>query len=88
VAEAIDDEGRTTAKLIEAQDRAVVLFDEVRRRCLIAPGVREVEASDAIRDLAATMFGMENHWHKRIVRAGPNTLEPYREDPGPSHRRR
>ncbi len=81
MAEAIDDEGRTTAKLIEAQDRAVVLFDEVRRRCLIAPGVREVEASDAIRDLAATMFGMENHWHKRIVRAGPNTLEPYREDP-------
>jgi Xaa-Pro aminopeptidase len=21
------------------------------------------------------------HWHKRIVRAGPNTLRPYREDP-------
>ena len=37
--------------------------------------------SDAIRDLAAEMFGVTRHWHKRIVRAGPNTLQPYRENP-------
>jgi Xaa-Pro aminopeptidase len=27
------------------------------------------------------MFGVEHHWHKRIVRAGPNTLAPYRQNP-------
>jgi Xaa-Pro aminopeptidase len=27
------------------------------------------------------MFGVEKFWHKRIVRAGPNTLQPYRENP-------
>ena len=40
-----------------------------------------MQASDAIRDLAAEMFGVSRHWHKRIVRAGPNTLQPYRENP-------
>ncbi|MGO9724352.1 MAG: aldehyde dehydrogenase family protein [Streptosporangiaceae bacterium] len=34
-----------------------------------------------IRDLAADMFGVGRWWHKRIVRAGPNTLQPYRENP-------
>jgi Xaa-Pro aminopeptidase len=27
------------------------------------------------------MFGPTRHWHKRIVRSGPNTLLPYRENP-------
>ena len=26
------------------------------------------------------MFGTTKYWHKRIVRAGPNTLQPYREN--------
>ena len=43
--------------------------------------MREVEASNAIRDLAAEMFGVSRHWHKRIVRAGPNTLQPYAQNP-------
>jgi Xaa-Pro aminopeptidase len=34
-----------------------------------------------MRDLAAEMFGVDRYWHKRIVRAGPNTLEPYRQNP-------
>ena len=38
-------------------------------------------ASDAIRDLAADRFGMPEHWHKRIVHSGPNTLRTYQEDP-------
>jgi Xaa-Pro aminopeptidase len=53
----------------------------VQERGLLAPGVRETEASNAIRDLAADMFGVSRYWHKRIVRAGPNTLEPYRQNP-------
>jgi Xaa-Pro dipeptidase len=43
----------------------------------VTAGVTERRASDAIRDLAADMFGVTWHWHKRIVRAGPNTLQPY-----------
>lgn len=27
------------------------------------------------------MFGIEKHWHKRIVRSGENTLFPYNENP-------
>jgi Xaa-Pro aminopeptidase len=35
----------------------------------------------SIRELAAELLGVERHWHKRVVRAGPNTLEPYAENP-------
>src|SRR5262249_52825743 len=31
--------------------------------------------------LAAEEFGVERHWHKRIVRSGPNTLRPYQDNP-------
>lgn len=31
--------------------------------------------------LAREDFGIERHWHKRIVRSGPNTLCPYAENP-------
>jgi Xaa-Pro aminopeptidase len=27
------------------------------------------------------LFGVSRHWHKRIVRSGPNTLQPYRRNP-------
>src|ERR1700722_10342878 len=64
-----------------AQAKAVELFAAVETGGVIVPGVRETEASKAIRDLAAEMFGVDRHWHKRIVRAGPNTLQPYRRHP-------
>lgn len=69
------------ARLLDAQAKAAELFAAVEARGLVAPGVREAQASDAIRDLAAELFGVRRHWHKRIVRSGPNTLEPYRENP-------
>ena len=69
------------ARLLDAQDKAVQLFSEIERRHLIVAGVSERAASDAIRDLAAEMFGVRRHWHKRIVRSGPNTLQPYRKNP-------
>ena len=75
------DEGARAARLLAAQDQAAELFDAVGQRGLIAPGVRETEASNAIRDLAADMFGVSRYWHKRIVRSGPNTMHPYRENP-------
>jgi Xaa-Pro aminopeptidase len=79
--EPVDDEDVRAAKLLEAQAKAVELFAVVEQRGVLAPGVTEVQASDAIRDLAAYLFGVSRHWHKRIVRAGPNTLHPYRENP-------
>ncbi|WP_198167961.1 M24 family metallopeptidase [Herbidospora yilanensis] len=68
-------------RLLTAQANAVTLFDEIVRRGLIAPGRTEKDVSDDIRDLANEMFGTTRHWHKRIVRSGPNTLLPYRENP-------
>lgn len=74
-------EGFRARRLLSAQANAITLFDEIVKRELIAPGRREREISDAIRDLANEMFGTTRHWHKRIVRSGPNTLFPYRENP-------
>jgi len=81
MAELIEDEALRATRLLDAQDKAVALFAEVQARGIVAPGVRETEASNAIRDLAAAMFGVDRFWHKRIVRAGVNTLQPYKENP-------
>jgi Xaa-Pro aminopeptidase len=56
-------------------------FSEVRTRALIRPGVTESEINANVYALAAQMYGVTRHWHKRIVRAGPNTLFPYDENP-------
>jgi Xaa-Pro aminopeptidase len=75
------DEDERARSLIAAERCAVQLFDEVTRRGLVAPGEREVEVGKRVRDLGAELFGTDRHWHKRIVRSGPNTLQPYRENP-------
>jgi Xaa-Pro aminopeptidase len=79
--QAIEPEEVRVARLLDAQDKAEQLFDEVGRRGIIVPGARETSASNDIRDLAADLFGVSRYWHKRIVRSGPNTLLPYRENP-------
>jgi Xaa-Pro aminopeptidase len=76
----VDEAGRAQS-LLDAQANAILLFGEVERRGIIAPGTSERSASDMIRDIANEMFGATRHWHKRIVRAGPNTLHPYRRNP-------
>jgi Metallopeptidase family M24 len=48
---------------------------------MIRPGVGEQELSGDIHELAAEMFGVTRHWHRRIVRAGENTLQPFQERP-------
>ncbi len=75
------DERDRAAALLAAQDRAKELFAAVEDHGLIHPGTTDKAASRAIHDLAATMFSVSRHWHKRIVRSGPHTLLPYREDP-------
>lgn len=68
-------------RLLDAQDKAAQLFDEIERRGMIRPGVAERQLSDEIHDLTGAMFGVRQHWHRRIVRAGPNTLQPFQERP-------
>jgi Xaa-Pro aminopeptidase len=77
----VDDEDLRVAGLLDAQLKAAELFRAVESQRILLPGSRETEASNDIRDLAAQMFDVRRHWHKRIVRSGPNTLQPYRENP-------
>jgi Xaa-Pro aminopeptidase len=77
----ISDENVRAERLLDAQDKAAQLFDEIERREMIRPGVGEQQLSDEIRDLAAQLLGVTGHWHRRIVRAGENTLQPFREHP-------
>jgi Xaa-Pro aminopeptidase len=74
-------EAKRATQLLDAQAKAEALFHEVEARGLIAPGVNEVDVSDRIRDLAHELYGVSRFWHKRIVRAGENTLLPYKHNP-------
>ena len=74
-------EDERAERLLRAQATAEALFDEVVARGIVAAGRSEQAVSDQVRDLANEMFGTTKHWHKRIVRSGPNTLMPYRENP-------
>ena len=75
------DEAERRLRLLDAQGKAEQLFAAVEQRGIIRPGVSDKEASMAIRDLASELFGVRRHWHKRIVRSGPHTLLPYKENP-------
>ncbi len=77
---AIDEAMRVTA-LLAAQDKAVALCEAITERQLIQPGRTEKEVGAAIYDLAKELYGVTKHWHRQIVRAGLNTLQPYFERP-------
>src|ERR1700742_2869267 len=81
VQEPVVDENLRVERLLDAQDKAAQLFDEIERRAMIRAGVGEKELSDEIHALAGQMFGVTRHWHRRIVRAGENTLQPFKEHP-------
>ena len=63
--------------LLEAQNKAEALFDAVVASGMIRAGRLEGELSQDIYDLAAERFSVRRHWHKRIVRAGSNTMLGY-----------
>jgi Xaa-Pro dipeptidase len=69
------------AALLQAQEKANELFQAVETQGLIRPDVLESRLNQDIYDLAKKMFGISTYWHKRIVRAGRNTLAPYDENP-------
>lgn len=66
--------------LLQAQVKAAALFDAVVDARLIRPGILESELSAEIHALAKAQFGLRRHWHKRVVRAGPNTLLTYSQE--------
>jgi Xaa-Pro dipeptidase len=70
-----------TAELRNAQGKAAELFREIEVRGLVRPGILESELNAQIFALAEEMYGTRTYWHKRIVRAGANTLLPYAENP-------
>jgi Xaa-Pro dipeptidase len=81
VQESTAEEEFRVRRLLDAENKAAQLFGEVERRVMIRPGVSERQLSDEIHLLAGEMFGVTRHWHRRIVRAGENTLQPFREHP-------
>jgi len=74
-------EEAVAAALLDAQGKAQTLFAEIESQKLIRPGVAETEINESIYALAGQMYGISRYWHKRIVRAGRNTLAPYDENP-------
>lgn len=64
-------------EILETEKKAEVLFDEVEHRGLIFSGKTEHDLNEEIFELASELFGISNQWHKRVVRAGKNTLDPY-----------
>ncbi|HEY6900784.1 MAG TPA: M24 family metallopeptidase [Puia sp.] len=69
------------SKLVEAEQKAEILFATAEDRGLITPGKTERQLNEDLFALAKELFGIEKYWHKRIVRSGPNTLQPYDENP-------
>jgi Xaa-Pro dipeptidase len=77
-------EEKKVTELRIAQSKAEQLFHEVGARGLIRAGIPESQLNQDIYDLAKEMYGISKYWHKRIVRAGVNTLLPYADNP-PDH---
>jgi Xaa-Pro aminopeptidase len=64
-----------------AEQMAKELFRTIQERGLIIAGKSEKQLSNEIVEIAKNEFGVENHWGKKIVRTGINTLQPYVAEP-------
>src|SRR5258705_10177228 len=71
----------TRQRLNLAEQKAKELFKTIEDRGLIIPGKSEKQLCNEIVQIAREDFGIENHWGKKIVRTGINTLQPYVSDP-------
>lgn len=74
-------EASRLAALLAAEAKAMALLDAIETERLIAPGRTERDIERDIYSLAEQKFGVKQHWHKRIVRSGINTLRIASEDP-------
>lgn len=68
------------SQLLNAQDKAIALFEEIEST-LIRPGITEKTLNAEIYQLGLDRYGIKTHWHKRVIRSGPNTLSPFAENP-------
>lgn len=73
-------EQERAASLQDAQDKAIELFNEISKT-LVRPGITEKQLSNEIHERGQKRHNVRTHWHKRVVRSGPNTLFPYAENP-------
>lgn len=71
----------TIEKLIDAETKAHQLFNAIEDRKIIVAGKSEEQINSEIYNLAFELFEIKKYWHKRIVRAGANTLKPYDANP-------
>lgn len=71
----------TMEQLFLSEQKAKALFKSIEDRGLITPGKTEKQLCDEIVQVAKDDFGTENHWGKKIVRTGVNTLQPYISNP-------
>lgn len=67
--------------LEKAERIAAQLFDRAVSQGIITAGRTEKQINTDLFELAEKEFGIKKYWHKRIVRAGKNTLQPYAENP-------
>ncbi|PYH89539.1 peptidase M24 [Aspergillus ellipticus CBS 707.79] len=73
-------ETQRALSLLTAQQKAISLFTEIETS-LIRPGISEKQLSNEIHALGAARHGVRTHWHKRVIRSGPNTLSPFNDNP-------
>ncbi|WP_158818823.1 M24 family metallopeptidase [Methylocapsa sp. S129] len=75
------DEAARAEALMGAERMALRLLDAIEAAEFIRAGRTEREIELDIRTLAKEQFGIERDWHKRIVRAGINTLSVAADNP-------
>lgn len=74
-------EAETTraTSLRTAESQAITFFTSIQD--LIRPGITETALSKEIHALGASNHNVRTHWHKRLIRSGPNTLRPFADNP-------
>jgi Xaa-Pro dipeptidase len=68
-------------ELLAAERKADALFRAIETEKLLRPGRTETDVDKDIFVLAQESFGVTKHWHKRIVRAGANTIRIFADNP-------
>ena len=71
----------TREKLVNAQNISIQFFKAIEENNLIIAEKSEEQLNSEVCDLALKKFGIEKHWHKKIVRSGKNTLAIYPDNP-------
>lgn len=66
---------------MNAQYTSIQLFKAIEENGLIVAGKSEEQLNAEVCDLASRRFGIDKHWHKKIVRTGKNTLAIYPDNP-------